>query len=169
MSEIGKAFACCLVAIKDSQNLGEAEERSAERAEGGCQCSVEKAEAESQSHVERGESEIQCEIIPSDLRESVFNRLTSVLTTLSLLRSQKNEVDEALLSLQSFSLEEVFRMLEDPSASRLRQLQGSIEMIREDSLEEQESRDMAKIITPDEIFPLRSEAEEVNLVLQALL
>lgn len=44
-------------------------------------------------------------------------------------------------------------------------------MIREDSLEEQESeiRDMAKIITQDEIFPLRNDGEDVNLVLQALL
>lgn len=44
-------------------------------------------------------------------------------------------------------------------------------MIREDSLEEQESslRDTAKIITPDEIFPTRSDADEVNIVLQALL
>jgi hypothetical protein len=60
------------------------------------------------------------------LREDVLNRLTAVLTALSLLRSQKNEVDEALLSLQSFSLEEVFRLLEDPAAVRLRQIQGSI-------------------------------------------
>jgi hypothetical protein len=62
-------------------------------------------------------------------------------------------------------------VFEDPSATKLRSLQGSIEMIREDSLEEQESelRDIAKIITPDEIFPLRSEGEEVTLVLQALL
>lgn len=44
-------------------------------------------------------------------------------------------------------------------------------MIREDSLEEQESelRDMAKIITPDEIFPPQSEGHEANLLLQALL
>jgi hypothetical protein len=28
---------------------------------------------------------------------------------------------------------------------------------------------MAKIITPDEIFPIRSEAEDVNTVLQALM
>lgn len=44
-------------------------------------------------------------------------------------------------------------------------------MIREDSLEEQESslRDIAKIITPDEIFPTRSDADDVNIVLQALL
>ena len=76
-------------------------------------------------------------------------------------------------AIQLNNLEHTYRgVYEEIYSSKLKELQGSIEMIKEESQEQSEyldQRDIAKIISPEEIFNERSEEEVVNSVLQGLL
>lgn len=56
MSEIAKAFACCLTDFKELQNEGEAIQKLTETAEAECQSAADTAEGEAQSHVAVAES-----------------------------------------------------------------------------------------------------------------